>query len=110
MTDADSRNMFFRFGVGLLLVVLTSLAGTTLEKRNLELKRAVSRQYYRLERLQELHAGKRVLAQQLGAPNRLVGHLDDPLPTEKSAKPAKADRPPNRKPRHKAQAQRDVSP
>ena len=102
--------MFFRFGVGLLLVVLTSLAGTTLEKRNLELKRAVSRQYYRLERLQEQHAGKRVLAQQLGAPHRLVGQLDSAAPPDKAAKPAKTDRFPNRKPRHKSQAFRDGSP
>src|SRR5437868_3677922 len=102
--------MFFRFGVGLLLVVLTSLGGTALEKRNLELKRAVSRQYYRLERLQEQHAGRRVLAQQLGAPNRLVGQLDATAPPDKTAKPTKADRSPNRKPRHKAQASRDGSP
>ncbi len=102
--------MFFRFGVGLLLVVLTSLAGTTLEKRNLELKRAVSRQYYRLERLQEQHAGKRVLAQQLGAPNRLVGQFDDTLAPDQPAKPTKPDRSPNRKSRHKSQPPRDASP
>lgn len=101
--------MFFRFGVGLLLVLVTSLAGTALEKRNLELKRAVSRQYYRLERLQEQYAGKRVLAQQLGAPNRLVGQVDAATPPDKAAKPAKTDRSPNRKPRHKAQAFRDES-
>lgn len=102
--------MFFRFGVGLLLVVLTSLAGTALEKRNLELKRAVSRQYYRLERLQEQRAGKRVLAQQLGAPNRLVGQLDQTALREKNSKPAKSDRSPNGNLRHKSQAQRDRSP
>ena len=58
--------MFFRFGAALLLVVLISLSGTALEKRNLELKRVVSRQSYRLEILQEQHAAKRVLAQQTG--------------------------------------------
>jgi hypothetical protein len=101
--------MFFRFGVALLLVVLTSLAGTTLEKRNLELKRAVSRQYYRLERLQEQHAGKRALAQQLGAPNRLVGRLDELSLPDQSAKPAKPGQSSKRKPRNKSQARRDGS-
>ncbi|MBI3862832.1 MAG: hypothetical protein HY290_13155 [Planctomycetia bacterium] len=102
--------MFFRFGVGLLLVVLTSLGGTALEKRNLELKRAVSRQHYRLERLQEQRAGKRVLAQQLGAPNRLVGQVDQPLIPDQGAKSAKPARPNNRKPRNNSQASRDGSP
>ena len=58
--------MFFRFGSALFLVVLISLAGTALEKRNLELRRFVSRQQYRLEILLEQHASNRVLAQQLG--------------------------------------------
>jgi hypothetical protein len=98
--------MFFRFGIGLVLVVLTSLAGTTLEKRNLELKRAVSRQYYRLETLQELYAAKRVLAQQLGAPNRLVGRVDAPLLPDKTAKPAKAVPSPRRKRQNKSPAPR----
>lgn len=102
--------MFFRFGIGLLLVVLTSLAGTALEKRNLELRRAVSRQYYRLERLQEQHAGKRVLAQQLGAPNRLVSQVDDPLSPEKTAKSAKANLSPSRKSRNRSQLRGDASP
>lgn len=93
--------MFFRFGMGLLLVVLTSLAGTALEKRNLELKRAVSRQYYRLERLQEQHAVKRVLAQQLGAPNRLVGQVDAVSAADKAAKPVKTERSTGRKPKRK---------
>ena len=34
--------MFFRFGSALSLVVLIALTGTTLEKQNLELKRAIS--------------------------------------------------------------------
>ena len=94
--------MFFRFGAALVLVVLISLAGTGLEKRNLELKRVVSRQSYRLEILQEQHAAKRVLAQQLGAPSRLVDQLDaDAASSEKSAQPAKPDRSRDRKTRHK---------
>lgn len=69
--------MFFRFGSAIVLVVLISLAGTALEKRNLQLKRAVSRQHYRLEVLLEQHAARRVEAQRLGAPIRLVQTVDD---------------------------------
>ena len=99
--------MFFRFGAALLLVVLISLAGTALEKRNLELKRVVSRQSYRLEILQEQHAAKRVLAQQLGAPSRLVDQLDaEAASSEKSAQPANSDRSRDRKTRHNSNAAR----
>jgi hypothetical protein len=97
--------MFFRFGTALVLVVLISLAGTALEKRNLELKRVVSRQSYRLEILQEQHAAKRVLAQQLGAPGRLVDQLEaDAASSEKSAHPAKPARPGAGKTRHNSNA------
>ncbi len=103
--------MFFRFGAALLLVVLISLAGTALEKRNLELKRVVSRQAYRLEILQEQHAAKRVLAQQLGAPNRLIDQLDDDA--ARSANPAQSAQPDlskGRKPRHNSNGSRRGSP
>ena len=93
--------MFFRFGAALVLVVMISLAGTALEKRNLELKRVVSRQSYRLEILQEQHAAKRVLAQQLGAHSRLVDQLDAAANSEKSAKPERPERSRERGTRHK---------
>jgi len=95
--------MFFRFGAALVLVVLISLAGTALEKRNLELKRVVLRQEYQLEILQEQHAAKRVLAQQLGAPNRLLDQLDA-ASSDMSAQPVKPDRSRDRKTRHNSQA------
>jgi hypothetical protein len=102
--------MFFRFGAALVLVVLISLAGTALEKRNLELKRVVSRQSYRLAILQEQHAAKRVLAQQLGAPGRLVDQLEaDTAITEKSAQPAQRERSGDRKTRRKSAAERPGS-
>ena len=87
-----------------------SLAGTTLEKRSLEVRRAVSRQYYRLEILQEQRAGKRVLAQQLGAPNRLLGRLDEAAQQDQAAKPAKPRPSTKRKPGNKSQPRRDASP
>src|SRR5258708_29499499 len=97
--------MFFRFGAALVLVVLISLAGTALEKRNLELKRVVSRQSYRLAILQEQHAAKRVLAQQLGAPRRLVDQLHPhPARSEKSAQPTTPHPPPDPKTQTKSHA------
>lgn len=90
--------MFFRFGVALGLIVLISLAGTMLEKRNLELKRAVSRQHYRLDILEERYAAQRVEAQRLGAPSRLIDQLDaDLLAPAQPEPPAKPLRKPNRK-------------
>jgi hypothetical protein len=103
--------MFFRFGSALCLVVLISLAGTALEKRNLELRRIVSRQKYRLEILLEKHAANRVLAQQLGAPSRLVDKIDEPqTSSEKPAQPANPDRPNVRKTRDKSRPATRKSP
>jgi hypothetical protein len=97
---ADNGSMFFRFFAALILVVLVSLAGNALEKRNLELKRAVSRQHYRLEILAERHVAKRVLVQQLGAPSRLAESMPlEELPTESlppSRKPSRPKRPSRR--------------
>jgi len=96
--------MFFRFGSALILVVLISLAGTALEKRNLELRRVVSRQHYRLEILLEQHASNRVLAQQLGAPHRLIDKIGaDPDSREKTAQPAKSMRSGGSRTRNKSQ-------
>src|SRR5262245_19650607 len=86
--------MFFRFGAALVLVVLTSLAATGLEKKSLELKRAVSRQHYRLLVLENDYLSQRVLAEQLGAPSRLIGAIDpDLLAPERKARPAQSERP-----------------
>jgi hypothetical protein len=103
--------MFFRFGSALFLVVLISLAGTALEKRNLELRRIVSRQKYRLEILLEKHAANRVLAQQLGAPSRLVDKIDEPqISSEKPAQSANPDRPNVRRKRDKSHPATRKSP
>ena len=96
--------MFFRFGSAIVLVVLISLAGTALEKRNLQLKRAVSRQHYRLQVLLDQYATCRVEAQRLGAPIRLVEAIDvvpepaNPENPEKSAPKATSKK--RQKPRH----------
>ncbi len=99
--------MFFRFGAAIVLVVLISLVGTALEKRNLELKQVVNLQTYRLQILQEQYAAKRVLAQQLGAPARLFDQLDaEAASSEKPAQPARPDRSRDHKTRHNAHSAR----
>jgi hypothetical protein len=70
--------MFFRFGSAIVLIVLIALAGTSLEKQSLELRRTVSRQHYRLDALLERYATLRLEAQHLGAPPRLIDRLDQP--------------------------------
>ena len=85
--------MFFRFGSAVVLVVLVSLAGIALEKRNLELRRSLSRQHYRMDVLREAHVRLRVRTQELGAPARLIEPIDRGLleltPAEE---PTEADR------------------
>lgn len=63
--------MFFRFGAGLSLVVLISLLGIAIEKRNLDLRRDLSRQHYRMDVLRDEHARLRLKCQQLAAVDRL---------------------------------------
>ena len=70
--------MYFRFVAALTLVVGISLAGTALEKRNLELRRAISRQHYQLEVLVDRHALHRMEAHRLGTPERLIESLKSP--------------------------------
>lgn len=88
---SDKKGMFFRFGSAILLVVLASAAGIALEKRNLELRREVSRQRYQLDVLTDRHAKLRLKTQQLGAPARMLDALEKgelqirrPEKTEKS--------------------------
>lgn len=89
-----SEEMFFRFGSALVLVVLISLVGTALEKRNLKWQRALSRQHYQLDELLEQHAALRVTAQQLGAPQRLLEKsVEEASNATQSAKPAPSANP-----------------
>lgn len=68
--------MFVRFAGAIVLIVLIALAGIRLEKRNLELRRAVGLQHYRLEVLERRHALHRMKVQQLGAPARMIESLE----------------------------------
>ena len=84
--------MFFRFGAALTLVVLIALLGTTLEKQNLELKRAISHQQYRLDELLSSHVRLKLEAQRLGTPARLLGPLErGEHQLERPTKPQRTD-------------------
>ncbi len=64
--------MFFRFVASLILVVLVSMVGIGLEKQTLAMKRAVSRQYFQVDLLLEMHARLRLQVQELTAPANLA--------------------------------------
>jgi hypothetical protein len=83
--------MFFRFGSALVLVVLISLVGIGLEKRNLELRRAVSQQHYRMDALRDAQAQLRLQTQFLGAPVRMIDSLESGR--LELTRPEKPDRP-----------------
>ena len=84
--------MFFRFGAALSLIVLIALLGTSLEKQNLELKRAISQQQYRQDALLDSHVRLRLEAQRLGTPARLMGPLErGELPLHRPDKPQRSD-------------------
>ncbi len=83
--------MFFRFAAALLLIVLVSMAGVMLEKQILDLRRAVSRQYYQTDLLIELHVKLRLETQQLTSPSQLAVLAPEPVP-EKSPPKKKSRR------------------
>ena len=68
--------MFFRFTSALVLVVLIALAGIALEKQNLAMRRAISRQQYQLDILLEKYARLRLKTQQMGNPRRLLEAME----------------------------------
>lgn len=80
--------MFFRFCAALLLVVLVSMAGVTLEKRTLELRRAVSLQHFHTDLLVEQHVKLRLETQRLTAPSQLSELPPDRNEQSASARPA----------------------
>lgn len=68
--------MFFRFGAAIVVVVAISLTSVAIEKRNLELRRAISHQEYQRELLIERQARTRAETEKLGAPPRLLEALE----------------------------------
>ena len=87
--------MFFRFVSAIVLVVLISVVGVALEKRNLELRRSVTRQHYQMDALYGTHARLRVLTHALGAPARLIAPVDSgELEVGSARQPIEFDRAP----------------
>ncbi|APZ92006.1 hypothetical protein [Fuerstiella marisgermanici] len=83
--------MFFRFVASLILVVLVSMVGIGLEKQTLQMKRAVSRQYFQKDLLLEMHARLRLSIQQLTAPSQLAA-VDEARQSSLSPQIKKAER------------------
>ncbi|MEO2035037.1 MAG: hypothetical protein ABGZ35_23400 [Planctomycetaceae bacterium] len=80
--------MFFRFAAALMLVVAISMIQVGLEKQSLTLRRSVSRQYYQMDELLELHAQLRLDIQQLSAPSHFLAEsAAGQSPSSSSGKP-----------------------
>jgi hypothetical protein len=99
-----SQSFFYRFTGALVLIVMISLGGIALEKRNLEYRRALTQQQFRLDVLLEKRASLRLRTQQLGAPTRLIDALEagrvtvaDSAPTGTPAQPVKSSKKASRK-------------
>ena len=69
--------MYFRFIAGLVLVALVSTAGVRLEKQTLELRRAVTLQYYQTDLLLDLVVRLRLETQRLTAPAQLAATAEN---------------------------------
>lgn len=72
--------MYFRFLAGMVLVVAVSLAGTTLEKQTLALRRRVSQQQYQLDELQQRTTKLRLAAHQRRTATRMLTQLPSSKP------------------------------
>lgn len=68
--------MFFRFAAVVAVLVGIALAGVSIEKRCLALRRSVSLQEYRRERLVDQRQRLRLQVEELSAIPRLVGPAD----------------------------------
>ena len=68
--------MFFRFGSAVCLVVLLSLVGIAVERRNLDFRRESSRQHSRMDVLADEHARLILRSQKLAAMDRLVETIE----------------------------------
>jgi len=85
-SDCGLVFMFFRFAAALMLVVSVSMAQIGLEKQSLRLRRSVSRQYYQMDELLELHAQLRLDIQQLSAPSHFLAGSNLPSPPAKPSR------------------------
>ncbi len=64
--------MSFRFLAAMVLVVAVSLAGTTLEKQTLSLRRRVSQQQYQLDELEQRLTKLRLATHERRTANRML--------------------------------------
>ena len=67
--------MFFRFGIVVVTLVALAMARVAIEKRNVELRREIGVQEYRLRQLEDRRARLRLEIERLSAPERLSDRL-----------------------------------
>jgi hypothetical protein len=85
--------VFFRFAMGLALVVVISLVGAGMDKETLVLRRKVGQQQFRLDVLSDRLIALRLEAQRLGTPARSLEPLEaGRLPIQRLAQPARPQR------------------
>jgi hypothetical protein len=84
--------MYFRFGSAIVLVVLISLVGIALEKRNLQLRRQVTRQRFRHDVLHDEYIRLRLETQRLGAPAQTIDAMERASARQQLLSPQTASR------------------
>ena len=67
--------MYFRFGAGILLIVVISVAGIAIEKSTLDVRRDISAQHFRMEVLRDEHIQLRLETQKLRSPGRMMDSI-----------------------------------
>lgn len=69
--------MYFRFCCAIILLVLISLAGIFLEKQSLTYRRAISKQHFQKDILQDEYSRLRLLTHQYGSPDRIYQRFNE---------------------------------
>ncbi|MCA9053096.1 MAG: hypothetical protein KDA75_04630 [Planctomycetaceae bacterium] len=64
--------MFFRFTIVVITLIALALAGISIEKRNVELRRSISLQEYRRQQLIDRRARLRLQVERWSAPDKLL--------------------------------------
>lgn len=78
--------VFVRFQGAVLLILLVAIGGNSIENAALDRRRAIGRQYYRVDVLQERVARLRLRTEELGAPYRLIRPAPDAPPIAAEAR------------------------
>ena len=84
--------MFVRFQGAVLLAALVAVGGSSVENAVLDRHRAIGRQHYRLDVLQERVARLRLRTEELGSPSRLIRPAPVTAPGRAATSPSASGR------------------